>query len=116
MDVVRAMPLLTVTDLDAALDKYVQVTGMEVVMNHGWIATLAPSGDGAAQLSLITTDPTGPVNPSASIEVDDVDAAYRAAMDAELEIVYEITNEEWGVRRFFLRDSDGNVVNVLSHM
>ena len=85
-------------------------------MNHGWIATLAPSGDSAAQLSLITIDPTGPVNPSASIGVDDVDAAYRAAMDAELEIVYEITNEEWGVRRFFFRDSDGNVVNVLSHM
>lgn len=116
MDVVRAMPLLTVTGLDAALDRYVQVTGMEVVMNHGWIATLAPSGDSAAQLSLITIDPTGPVNPSASIEVDDVDAAYRAAMDAELEIVYDITNEEWGVRRFFFRDSDGNVVNVLSHM
>ncbi|KZF11424.1 MULTISPECIES: VOC family protein [unclassified Rhodococcus (in: high G+C Gram-positive bacteria)] len=116
MDVLRAMPLLTVTDLDAALDKYVQVTGMEVVMNHGWIATLAPAGDGAAQLSLITTDPTGPVNPSASIEVDDVDAAYRAAMDAEVEIVYEITNEEWGVRRFFFRDAGGNVVNVLSHL
>ncbi|MGF0310854.1 glyoxalase [Rhodococcoides fascians A21d2] len=116
MDVVRAMPLLTVTDLDATLDAYVQVTGMEVVMNHGWIATLAPAGDSSAQLSLITTDPTGPVNPSASIEVDDVDSAYRAAVDADLEIVYEITNEEWGVRRFFFRDAGGNVVNVLAHM
>lgn len=45
-----------------------------------------------------------------------MDAAYRAAMDAELEIVYEISNEEWGVRRFFFRDSGGNVVNVLSHL
>ncbi len=116
MDVVRAMPLLTVTDLDATLDAYVQVTGMEVVMNHGWIATLAPTGDSSAQLSLITTDPTGPENPSASIEVDDVDSAYRAAVDADLEIVYEITNEEWGVRRFFFRDAGGNVVNVLAHM
>jgi catechol 2,3-dioxygenase-like lactoylglutathione lyase family enzyme len=116
MDVVRAMPLLTVTDLDAALDAYVQVTGMEVVMNHGWIATLASPGDSNAQLSLITVDPTGPVNPSASLEVDDVDAAYRAAVDAHLEIVYEITNEEWGVRRFFFRDAGGNVVNVLAHM
>lgn len=116
MDVVRAMPLLTVTDLDAALDAYVQVTGMEVVMNHGWIATLASPGDSTAQLSLITVDPTGPVNPSASLEVDDVDAAYRAAVDANLEIAYEITNEEWGVRRFFFRDAGGNVVNVLAHM
>ena len=47
---------------------------------------------------------------------DDVDAAYRAAVDANLEIAYEITNEEWGVRRFFFRDAGGNVVNVLAHM
>ncbi|WP_052047245.1 MULTISPECIES: VOC family protein [Nocardiaceae] len=51
-----------------------------------------------------------------SREAADVDAAYRAAMDAELEIVYEISNEEWGVRRFFFRDAGGNVVNVLAHM
>jgi hypothetical protein len=37
-------------------------------------------------------------------------------VDAHLEIVYEITNEEWGVRRFFFRDAGGNVVNVLAHM
>lgn len=116
MNVVRAMPLLTVGDLDTTLDAYVQVTGMDVVMNHGWIATLAASGAGSAQLSLITTDPTGPVNPSASIEVDDVDAAYRSAVAAGLEIVYGISSEEWGVRRFFFRDSGGNVVNVLSHL
>jgi catechol 2,3-dioxygenase-like lactoylglutathione lyase family enzyme len=43
MDVLRVMPLLTVSDLDAAVDTYVKMTGMEVVMNHGWIATLGPS-------------------------------------------------------------------------
>ena len=55
-------------------------------------------------------------NPSVSVEVDDVDAAYRAAVDAGLQIVHPVSDEEWGVRRFFFRDPSGNVVNVLSHL
>ncbi|MBA3780247.1 MAG: VOC family protein [Nocardioides sp.] len=117
MRVLRAMPLLTVDDLDATVDVYVQVSGMEVIMNHGWIATLAPAdGDRSVQLSLITQDATAPTNPSASIEVDDVDGCYQAALAAGVEIVYGLSDEEWGVRRFFFRDPAGNVVNVLSHL
>jgi uncharacterized glyoxalase superfamily protein PhnB len=63
----------------------------------------------------MTKDATAPVNPNVSIEVDDVDAAYQAAVDAGLTIVHPLSDEEWGVRRFFLRDGSGNVVNVLSH-
>jgi uncharacterized glyoxalase superfamily protein PhnB len=50
-----------------------------------------------------------------SVEVDDVDAAYQAAVDAGLTIVHPLRDEEWGVRRFFFADPSGNVVNVLSH-
>ena len=32
------------------------------------------------------------------------------------EIVYPLTDEEWGVRRFFVRDPGGVVVNVMSHI
>lgn len=111
------MPLLSVDDLNAGVDAYVQVTGMEVIMNHGWIATLAPpGGDRSVQLSLITEDATAPVNPSASLEVDDVDEAYQAALISDVEIVYELSDEEWGVRRFFFKDPAGNIVNVLSHL
>lgn len=117
MRVLRSMPLLSVDDLNAGVDAYVQVTGMEVIMNHGWIATLAPpGGDRSVQLSLITEDATAPVNPSASLEVDDVDEAYQAALISDVEIVYELSDEEWGVRRFFFKDPAGNIVNVLSHL
>ena len=64
----RAMPLITVRDLDAAIEAYRRLTGMEVVMNHGWIATLSPPGDRSIQISLIASDPTAPVNPAVSIE------------------------------------------------
>lgn len=115
MHILRVMPLLTVDDLDAAVDAYVRTTGMAVIMNHGWIATLAPPGDRSMQLSLITRDATAPVNPSVSIEVDDVDAAYEEVRASGQQIVHDLGDEDWGVRRFFFRDSDGNVVNVLAH-
>jgi catechol 2,3-dioxygenase-like lactoylglutathione lyase family enzyme len=116
MTVARVMSVLSVSDLDAAIDAYVRTTGMEVVMNHGWVAILASPENPSAQLGLITKDRTGPVNMNASIEVDDVDAAYEAARAAGMEIIYERHEEEWGVRRFFLRDRDGNVINMLTHL
>ncbi|MFC2573986.1 MAG: VOC family protein, partial [Actinomyces oris] len=112
----RAMPLITVCDLDAAIEAYRRLTGMEVVMNHGWIATLSPPGDRSIQISLIASDPTAPVNPAVSVEVDDLDVAYRIARENGWEIVHDLAVEEWGVRRFFFRDADGNIVNVLSHL
>jgi uncharacterized glyoxalase superfamily protein PhnB len=63
----------------------------------------------------MTRDATAPINPMVSIEVDDVDAAYRAAVDAGLQIVHLLSDEAWGVRRFFFADAAGNVVNVLTH-
>jgi uncharacterized glyoxalase superfamily protein PhnB len=63
----------------------------------------------------MTKDATAPVNPNVSIEVDDVDGAYRAAVDAGVQIVHPLSDEDWGVRRFFFADAAGNVVNVLSH-
>ena len=81
MSVQRSMPLVTVRDLDAAIEEYCRLTGMKVIMNHGWIATLASTEDHSIQISLITSDPTAPINPVASIELDDVDAAYKIAQD-----------------------------------
>jgi catechol 2,3-dioxygenase-like lactoylglutathione lyase family enzyme len=114
MTVRRVVPILTVSELDAAVVAYKRILGLREVMNHGWIVTLA-DGEHRHQLSLMTKDATAPVNPSVSVEVDDVDAAYRAAVDAGLQIVHPLSDEEWGVRRFFLADPSGNVVNVLSH-
>jgi catechol 2,3-dioxygenase-like lactoylglutathione lyase family enzyme len=114
MTVRRVMPVLTVADLETTREAYIQVLGLREVMNHGWIVTLADD-DLHHQVSLMTTDATAPVNPNVSIEVDDVDAAYRAAVDAGLRIVHPLSDEEWGVRRFFFADPDGNVVNVLTH-
>jgi catechol 2,3-dioxygenase-like lactoylglutathione lyase family enzyme len=114
MTVRRVMPILTVPDVETASDAIVAVLGLHEVMNLGWIATFADD-DLRHQVSLMTRDATARVNPNVSIEVDDVDSAYRAAVDAGLTIVHPLSDEEWGVRRFFFADPAGNVVNVLSH-
>lgn len=89
--------------------------GFEEVMNHGWIVTLASPENPAVQVSLMSEDQTAPVVPDMSIEVEDVDAVYAAMRERGAEIVHPLTDEEWGVRRFFVRDPDGRVVNVLRH-
>jgi catechol 2,3-dioxygenase-like lactoylglutathione lyase family enzyme len=114
MTVRRVMPVLTVSDIEASRDADERVLGLREVMDHGWIVTLADD-ELRHQVSLMTRDATAPVNPSLSVEVDDVDTAYRAAVDAGLRILHPLRDEEWGDRRFFFADPSGNVVNVLSH-
>ena len=37
------------------------------------------------------------------------------ARGAGAEIVYPLTEEDWGLRRFFVRDPNGAVINVTEH-
>ncbi|MFF1923726.1 VOC family protein [Streptomyces sp. NPDC058221] len=94
---------------------FYQLLGFEEVMNLGWIMTLASPSEPAVQVSIMTADRTGPVTPDMSVEVTDVDAVHEALVREGAEIVYGPQDEEWGVRRFFVRDPNGRVVNVLSH-
>jgi catechol 2,3-dioxygenase-like lactoylglutathione lyase family enzyme len=94
---------------------FYRLLGFEEVMNHGWIVTLASPTTPAAQISLMGDDKTAPVAPDLSVEVDDVDAAYAVVQASGAEIVHPLQDEEWGVRRFFVRDPNGRVVNILGH-
>jgi catechol 2,3-dioxygenase-like lactoylglutathione lyase family enzyme len=68
------------------------------------------------QLSVMALDIAAGLHPDVSIEVDDVDAVHARASAANAEIAYPLTNEEWGVRRFFVRDPNGAVINVTQHI
>jgi catechol 2,3-dioxygenase-like lactoylglutathione lyase family enzyme len=114
MQVRRVVPNIPSEALGESAEFY-GALGFEEVMNHGWIITLASTGNPAVQVSLMTDDRTAPVTPDLSIEVEDVDAAYTAMKERGAEIVHPLTDEEWGVRRFFVRDPNGRVVNILSH-
>jgi predicted enzyme related to lactoylglutathione lyase len=110
----RIVPDLTVTDLEQAVREHTEILGLEVLMDMGWIAILGD--DAGHQLILMTRDGSAPVNPHVSVFVDDVEAAHEAAVAAGVEIVHPLTDEEWGVRRFFYRDHSGRVINVGTHV
>ncbi|WP_424217222.1 VOC family protein (plasmid) [Streptomyces sp. BI20] len=114
MTVRRVVPNIRSQALDESREFY-GLLGFEEVMDHGWIVTLASPTAPGAQISLATGDPTAPVVPDLSVEVDDVDAAYEVVRGSGAEIVREPRDEEWGVRRFLVRDPNGRVVNVLGH-
>jgi catechol 2,3-dioxygenase-like lactoylglutathione lyase family enzyme len=94
-------------------DFFVDLLGFEVAMDIGWVATVAAPGNAAVQVNIIGSD--DPAAPGISVEVDDVDAVHAQALERGLEIAYALRDEDWGVRRFMLREPSGTLVNVLSH-
>ena len=115
MSVSRIVPDLHASDPQATREFYVDVLGLEVAMDLGWIVTYADPDNGKVQISVMSEDASAPVAPDVSIEVDDVDAVHAAARRRGYEVVYPLTDEPWGVRRFFVRDPSGKVLNILSH-
>ncbi len=85
-------------------------------MDLGWIMTFGSTSNETAQLTVMSEDATAPVSPDVSIEVEDVDAVHAKAVERGYEIVHPVTDEPWGVRRFFVRDPNGAVINVMTHM
>lgn len=94
---------------------YLELFDLHVVMDHGWIATLASGETASTQVSIATEGGSGTAVPDLSIEVDDVDAIYKKAKKLGHHIEYELTDEPWGVRRFYLSDPTGKLLNVLAH-
>ena len=114
MTVRRVVPDINTLYPEATRDFYVDLLGFEVVMDLGWVVTYASPSNPTAQVTVTQSDTPEP-RPAMSIEVSDVDAVHSGAVRRGDDIVYPLTDEAWGVRRFFVRDPNGTVVNVLEH-
>jgi len=114
VEIRRVVPNITSDRLDQSRAFYVDLLGFEIAMDMGWIVTVASPTNPTAQISLIRQDTATPIQAQISVELAGVDAVY-AAMQREAQIVYPLTDESWGVRRFFVVDPNGVVVNVVSH-
>ena len=107
---------LPVADIAAARDFYIDYLGLSVEgFNFGWVANYrTPSGKATVQL--VSRDATAPHDSVISVHVGSgVDEAYAEARRRGYEIVHPLSDEAWGVRRFFVRAPDGNVINMVSH-
>ena len=116
MAVRRIVANISAADPAMARAFYEELLGLKLVMDFGWILTFASDElPGMPQVSVMSEGGSGTPVPDLSIEVDDVDEIHGRAVAAGFEITYAITNEPWGVRRFFVRDPFGKIVNILSH-
>ncbi len=116
MAVKRVVANLAADRIDAAKAFYGDVLEMTIAMDFGWIVTFAADAAAAPQVSVMTQGGSETAVPELSVEVDDLDAVYRRAVAGGFAIEYGPVAEPWGVRRFYVRDPFGRLVNVLAHV
>jgi hypothetical protein len=95
MTIRRIVPNIQSDRLHESQTFYVELLGFEVAMDMGWIMTLVCSTNPAAQISILRSDATAPVEPQPTVEAADVDAVHAEAVQRRLEIVYPLSDESW---------------------
>ena len=116
MTVKRIVFNYAVDDIAKAEAFYEAILGLEAVMDHGWIRTFAASGQTMTpQVNFATEGGSGTDVPDMSIEVDDLEDVLGKVTNAGVAIEYGPADEPWGVRRFYVRDPFGHLVNIVQH-
>ena len=116
MNIGRVVPDIRSKQMDESRAFYVDFLGFNVGMDMGFITTFVSPSNPTSQISVLLDDGSSALLPNVSIEVEDVDKVYSDATDRGLEIPYPLTDEPWGVRRFFVVDPSGTVLNIMSHV
>jgi catechol 2,3-dioxygenase-like lactoylglutathione lyase family enzyme len=115
MKVKRIVADVYTHDIAAAKRFYQDALGLHPVMDHGWIVTYGSRERMTVQISFASQGGSGTPTPDLSIEVDDLDAVLERMQSAGFPIEYGPADEPWGVRRFYVRDPFGQLVNILAH-
>jgi catechol 2,3-dioxygenase-like lactoylglutathione lyase family enzyme len=115
----RAIPNLLADDLAMSREFYAGFLGFDVAMDEEGFTMFASPSNRTAQITLADRrnpgQDRGVSEAHVSVEVEDVDKLHEEAVRRGLEIVYPLTDEPWGIRRFFVKDPDGTVINVAMH-
>jgi predicted enzyme related to lactoylglutathione lyase len=114
MSIRRVVSDITCNQIHESRKFYTGFLGFDVAMDMDWVVTLASPSNPTAQITLVQETGSEPL-PNMTIEVDDVDAVHSKAVGVGLKVVYPLTDEPWGVRRFFVTNPNGVVINVMSH-
>lgn len=115
MKVRRIVANIDSPDPAAAELFYHRFLGLDVLMDFGWIKTFGNEERMTVQVSVASEGGSGTRVPDLSIEVDDLAAALERAKDLGIAVEYGPVTEPWGVRRFYVRDPFGRLVNILEH-
>ncbi len=115
MKIKRIVSNLQTSSLDGADAFYKDILGLELIMDHGWIRTYGASSKVTIQVSFATEGGSGTPVPDLSSEVDEIETVLERVRNANIPIEYGAKSEAWGVRRFYVRDLFGKLVNILQH-
>lgn len=115
MNVKRIVSNIATADLEKAVAFYEGVLGLETLMDLGWIRTYGANSEMKVQISVMSEGGSGAPVPDLSIEVDDLEEALARIQEAKIPVEYGPKSEPWGVRRFFVRDPFGKLINILQH-
>jgi catechol 2,3-dioxygenase-like lactoylglutathione lyase family enzyme len=116
MSIRRVVPDISSERLEESRAFYVGVLGLQVAMDLGWVMTFASPANPTAQITVFRRGDSGRPEPQITVEVPDPDAIHTEAVRRGAEVVYPLTDEPWGVRRFFVRDPNGIVLNIMTHL
>jgi catechol 2,3-dioxygenase-like lactoylglutathione lyase family enzyme len=116
MRILRIAPNIAAKDIESAKRFYGGILGLHIAMDMGWIATFEADSSMLPQLSVVAHDGPATAVPDLTIEVDDLDEALRRFQKANIAIEYGPAAEPWGVRRFFVRDPFGQLLNIMRHL
>jgi len=116
MSIRRVVPDIKSQHLAESRAFYVDFLGLKMAMDMGFVMTFVSPSNPTAQISVVRDDGGSTPLPDVSIEVEDVDQVHKRAVERGFEIVYPLTDEPWGVRRFFVIDPNGTILNILSHL
>jgi catechol 2,3-dioxygenase-like lactoylglutathione lyase family enzyme len=111
----RIVPNVETSAVEKAHIFYHDVLGLEVVMDLGWIRTYASDSKMTIQVSFASEGGSGTPVPDLSIEVDNIETALKKVKKAGIPVEYGPEREPWGVRRFYVRDPFGKLINILQH-
>ena len=110
MTVRRIVANIAVTDTGPSTAFYRDILGLQPVMDHGWIVTLAADAPSPArpQIGIATQGGSGTPVPDLSIEVDDLDAVIARTPTRRLATMADVA----GTALFLLDNSSINGVNL----
>lgn len=118
MTIKRIVPNIKSLNPEASKDFYEGLLGMKLAMDMGWVLIFTAKKNEQAQITIVESK-EGKIDNSAifiTMEISDIDKIYKKAQKSKYEIAYPITDEAWGVRRFFLKDPNGATFNIMSHL
>jgi len=114
----RITPDITSNKIEESKTFYANFIGLKLAMDMGWILTFISESNPTAQINLLRSEKQNidNTNVAFSIESSDVEGLYKKALAENIEIVYPLKSEEWGVKRFFVKDPNGVTVNIMCHV